>query len=70
MEKYFKYLPVIILISSLIGTFTISQYKSSVQTEQIKDIQKTLSDMIVQTAVMSERLKNVKEAMNGEAHGN
>lgn len=58
--NYLKFIPLAVLFVTFVATTAVSQYQISVLVVQVSDIQKTLSDVVVNQAVDRVKLENLK----------
>ena len=61
MKDYLKYLPAVLIVSALVGTNAVSTYKLDKLSEQMGDVQKLMSDLVVKQAVDDIRIKNMEK---------
>jgi len=57
MDKYIKWMPVLIFLSTSIGGYFVLQYKVDMLITNVSATQNTLSDIIVDIAVIKAKLE-------------
>ena len=57
MTDYLKYIPAIVLLVTFIASFSVSQYQIGLLVDNVKDLQQTQSDLVINQAIIKERIK-------------